>query len=75
MRIPFQSEPAQRTRLAATRDSRRAVSPSNCVGVPTNIIGTCFFDDGPPQGGFNCAACCGQRHATGWVGGDLVRSC
>lgn len=75
MRIPFQSEPAQRTPLAATRDSRRGVTPSNCVGVPIGIIGTCFFSDGPPSRGYNCPACCGLRKAVGWAGDEYVVNC
>jgi len=74
MRLALQTESVQRTVLATTRDSRRGVTPS-CAGVPSNIIGTCFFLDGPPSGGFNCSACCGLRQATGWAGGAYVVTC
>lgn len=67
MKLPKQAKPV--TRANSSLFSKGNIALSVChAGIPSSEIGTCFFDDGPSVNGFNCAACCAQRHAVAWLG-------
>jgi hypothetical protein len=75
MRIPNQQQPIARAMFERGELSISGVTPSNCAGIPTNIIGACFGANGPIPGKFNCPACCALRGAISWQGGGYAAAC
>lgn len=74
MNIPKQTQPIIRGYVTAKADQNGIVALA-CVGVPGNIIGACFGNNGPIPGRWNCSACCALRGAISWQGGGYAAAC
>ena len=73
MNLPKQSKPVTHRNLGAGQSQ---ITPSQgCGGVPSNLIGACYGNNGPIPGKFNCQACCALRGAISWQGGGYAVAC
>ncbi len=65
MKIPKQHKPIELRKAAQYLLGGILAS---CAGVPSGDVGTCFFNDAGPTGGYNCTACCALRTSVSWMG-------
>lgn len=66
MLLPNQAQPVVRAQVGSYVHVEAGITPSDCTGVSTSDIGTCYFDDGTTVPRYNCPACCALRASIKW---------
>lgn len=66
MLLPNQAQPVVRDRMGSYFQFESGITPSDCTGVSTSEIGSCYFTDATIVPGYNCAACCALRDSIKW---------